>query len=347
MLSIGVPKEMKDGERRVALTGPAAARLVSQGFRVLVERGGGVGSGIEDAEFSRAGVVLCDVEEVWACDLVVKVKEPQPAEFRFFRPDLNLFAFLHLAAEPDLAAALCAAGVRAFAFEDVTAAARRPLLAPMSQVAGRVAGVVGPYLLSTAAGGRGVLAGAVDGARPARATIVGAGVAGTAAAASLSALGVEVFALDVNEGSLQRLSGAGFLAGSAAPGSFLADEYIVSSDILVGAALVPGRRAPVVVSAGQVERMRPGSVVVDIAIDQGGCVATSRPTSLADPTFTEYGVVHYCVPNMPGQFPATSTQALSTALVTYVGELAAALESGDPGDFYGAAAVSSGRILPR
>jgi alanine dehydrogenase len=347
MVTIGVPGERKDGERRVALTPDAVRTLTAAGHRVVVEEGAGAGAGFDDGLYRAAGASLADADRVWAAQLVVKVKEPQPEEFVHFRTGLTLFAFLHLAAEPALAEALCAAGVRAYAFEDLRAGGVLTILAPMSQVAGRTAGIVGPGLLSAAAGGSGVLAGGVVGAEPAAAVVVGVGVAGQAAAESLTALGMRVTGVDTDPQRLAALVAAGTLVDGCAPGTVEADRAIVSADLLVGAALVPGRRAPQVVSREQVSRMRPGSVVVDIAIDQGGCVATARPTSHSDPTYLEEGVVHYCVPNMPGQFPLTATQALSAAVLGPLLELAGELEQGRVPELWGALAVTDGQVRRR
>lgn len=347
MATIGVPRERKDGERRIALTPGAVAQLIAAGHRVLVEHGAGSGAGMSDEQYLAAGAQLAERDEVWRSLLVVKVKEPQPDEFQFFRPELTLFAFLHLAAQAQLTQALCESGARAYAFEDLRQGQTLPLLAPMSQVAGRTAGIIGASLLSTAAGGRGVLAGHIDGAQAAQALIVGVGVAGQAAAASLAALGMQVTGVDTNKDRLGQLVSAGVLAAGYLPGTSQADAAVVAADVLVGAALVPGRRAPQVVSSLQVEQMQPGSVIVDIAIDQGGCVETSRATSLSQPTYRRFGVVHYCVPNMPGQFPVTATQALSAALAPHVDSLAAQLDEGAPADLLGALAVSAGTLHPR
>lgn len=233
MTVIGVPREVKDGELRVALTPSVVRTLVDAGHRVRVEQGAGVGAGCSDSDFYAAGAALSDVEEVWSSTLVVKVKEPQPGEFRLLRPDLTLFAFLHLAAKPKLAAALCSSGARAYAFEDLRVDGKLPILAPMSQVAGRIAGLVGPNLLSTAAGGRGVLAGGVDGAPAARAVVVGVGVAGEAAAASLRALGMRVAGIDPDERKLSRLIAIGLLASGALPGSAEAAAEVDAADLAV------------------------------------------------------------------------------------------------------------------
>jgi alanine dehydrogenase len=345
--SVGLVREVKDGERRVALTPAAVRALVGAGHRVLVEHDAGAGAGFADAAYAATGAVLAGCDQVWAADLVVKVKEPQAGEFPQFRRDLTLFAFLHLASEPRLSEALCAAGVRAYAFEDLRHGATLPILAPMSQVAGRVAGIVGPNLLSAAHGGSGVLAGGVEGAEPARAVVVGVGVAGLAAASSLTALGMRVTGVDTDSARLAELVQRGVIADAHEAGSGGAHEAVVAADLLIGAALVPGRRAPIVVTSDQVRRMRNGSVIVDIAIDQGGCVATSRVTSLSEPTFVEHGVTHYCVPNMPGQFPVTSTQALSAALLGPLLRLAASLAGAGPAELSSALVVEGGRLVSR
>jgi alanine dehydrogenase len=344
---IGLVKEIKDGEQRVALTPAAVGTLVGAGHRVLVEHAAGAGAGFADADYVAAGAVLTGCAQAWEAELVVKVKEPQAVEFPRFRRDLTLFAFLHLAAEPDLSEALCASGMRAYAFEDLRDGATLPILAPMSQVAGRVAGIVGPNLLSAAHGGRGVLAGGVEGAEPASAVVVGVGVAGRAAAATLTALGMQVTGIDTDAARLAELVQRGIVANGYGAGSAAAYTAVVAADLLVGAALVPGRRAPLVVTADQVRRMRSGSVIVDIAIDQGGCVETSRVTSLSEPTYVEHGVTHYCVPNMPGQFPVTATQALSAAALKPLLVLAGSTGGAAPEKLSSALAVEDGRLAPR
>ncbi len=341
-MRIGVLRETKDGERRVALLPAEVAALVAEGHEVLVESGAGVLAGAGDEAFVAAGAQVVTRDEVWGCTLVVKVKEPQPEEFRFFRPGLRLFCFLHLAAEPVLAAALTEARVEAYAFEDVRVGGRLVLLEPMSQVAGRAAAVVAPYLLSTASGGSGVLPGGVDRVRPGKAVVVGVGVAGEAAARGLAGAGMRVWGADVDVARMSRLVSEGVLECALDASSPALRTFVADADVVVGAALVPGRRAPVVVSEGMVASMRPGSVVVDIAVDQGGCVETCRPTSLSDPVFVAHGVLHYCVPNMPGQFPVSSSAALSSVLRPLVAELAA---SGEGFPLHGGLAVSGGRVL--
>jgi alanine dehydrogenase len=310
--TIGLPAEVKDGERRVALDPPGVRLLVAAGLEVRVQAGAGTGAGFADTEYKEAGaVVVPDADEAWAVDLVVKVKEPQPDEWRFFRPGLRLFGYLHLAAEPTLAAALADAEVEAHAFETVSDARGLPLLAPMSEIAGRVAAIVGAFHL---AGGSGTLLGGGAGVPPARVVVIGMGVAGTMAARGARGMDAEVTGVDVDLGRLYEVSQAGIVTGTLASVPELVGEAVRNADLVVGAALVPGARAPVVVAEEHVAAMRPGSVVVDLAIDQGGCVATARPTSLSEPTYTHEGVVHYCVTNVPGQYPRTASRALSAAV---------------------------------
>lgn len=313
--TIGLPRETKIGERRVALTPSAVASAVAAGHELRVEASAGAGAGFSDADYSRAGaVVVASARDAWSCDVVVKVKEPQPGEYRYFRPGLTLFAYLHLAAEPALSQALVGAGVTAFAFETLTAGGRLPLLAPMSEIAGRAAAIVAAQQLSAVAGGSGTLVGGAAGVAPARAVVIGLGVAGTMAARGLRGLDAEVIGVDLN---LDRLNQARFEGainfGLVSERSVVA-EVIAGADIVIGAALVPGARAPIVVDGDAVAEMRPGSVIVDLAIDQGGCIATARPTTHSDPTYLEHGVVHYCVTNVPGQYPRTASAALSAAV---------------------------------
>ena len=315
-LTVGVPSETKDRERRVGLTPSAAGAVVDAGHRVLVERSAGEGAGYHDLVYEKVGAVLVEqAEEAWAADLVVKVKEPQPTEYAYFRPDLTLFTFLHLAAEPELTAALVAAGTSAYAYETLTDRGALPLLAPMSEIAGRAAAIVGAAQLSTAAGGSGTLMGGAAGVPPAKVVVIGLGVAGSCAARGLRGLGAHVTGVDVDLGRLYQLRNDGVVDATLSSEPALLGEHLRLADLVIGAALVPGARAPVVVAAEQVEAMRPGSVIVDLAIDQGGCVATARPTSLSDPTYVERGVVHYCVTNVPGQFPRTASAALSAAVL--------------------------------
>ncbi|HMJ75570.1 MAG TPA: alanine dehydrogenase [Iamia sp.] len=337
--SVGIVRETKDGERRVALDPRGVGALVAGGCAVRIEAGAGLGSGFADDAYSAAGaVVVGSAAEAWAAEVVVKVKEPQPDEWAHFRPGLRLFCFLHLAAEPDLLAALRAHGVSAYAFETLegSGSVRLPVLAPMSEIAGRVAAIVGPRHL---ADGSGVLVGGAAGVPPANVTVIGLGVAGTAAARGCRGLDAVVTGVDVD---LDRLRAAA--AGGVVDRTMASDrvaEAVAEADLVVGAALVPGAAAPVVVTEEMVRSMRPGSVVVDLAIDQGGCVATSRPTSHSAPTYWTGDVLHYCVTNVPGQYPRTSSHALSSVVAPYV----AALAEGRDEMLPGAINVLDGRVV--
>jgi alanine dehydrogenase len=313
--TVGVPAEVKDRERRVALTPSAAHAAVECGHRVLVETGAGDGAGFGDHEYKEAGAeVVGSADDVWVSDVVVKVKEPQPTEFVHFRPDLTLFTYLHLAAEPELTEALVTSGVRAYAYETLTHRGGLPLLAPMSEIAGRAAAIIGAEHLSAAKGGSGTLMGGAAGVPPAKVVVIGLGVAGTMAARGARGLDAHVAGFDVDLQRLYEHHLDGTVDATQVSEPALVADHIRAADLVVGAALVPGARAPVVVTEEMVAAMRPGSVVVDLAIDQGGCIATARPTTLSDPTYLAHGVVHYCVTNVPGQFPRTASAALSAAV---------------------------------
>ena len=342
MTTIGVPAEVKDGERRVVLDPHAVAAAVRAGHKVLVEAGAGAGAGFADADYKEAGAeIVSDASDVWSADLVVKVKEPQASEYRHFRPDLTLFAYLHLAAEPALARALEAAGVRAYAFETLSERGGLPLLAPMSEIAGRTAAIVGASVLSTRYGGGGVLLGGAAGVPPAKVLVIGLGVAGTMAARGARGLDAEVVGVDVDLGRLHGAQLAGTVSATLASTQEAVGEEAEHADLVIGAALVPGARAPIVVTADHVRRMRPGSVVVDLAIDQGGCIETARPTSLSDPVYEVDGVVHYCVTNVPGQYPRTASRALAAAVGPRLLHLA---QDPDSPALHGALNVAGGRI---
>jgi alanine dehydrogenase len=351
-ITIGVPAETKDRERRVALTPSAAHMAVDLGHRVLVQAGAGIGAGFPDEEYDKAGAALVpDAAEVWGADVVVKVKEPQPAEYEHFRSDLTLFAYLHLAAEPALTKALVNSGIRAYAFETLTDRHGLPLLAPMSEIAGRAAAIVGAGMLSAAYGGSGTLMGGAAGVPPAKVLVIGLGVAGTMAARGSRGLGAHVTGVDVDLQRLYEHHLDGTVDATQISERALVGVHVREADLVIGAALVPGARAPVVVTEEQVASMRPGSVVVDLAIDQGGCVETARPTTLSEPSYVEHGVVHYCVTNVPGQFPRTASAALSAAvapkLLTLADEVAAGragTDEQDPG-LVGALNVAGGRIV--
>jgi alanine dehydrogenase len=324
-MQIGLPKEIKDQEFRVGLTPAAVHSLCKQGHQVVVENGAGVGSGFADQDYVQAGATLVsDPTIAWAQQMVVKVKEPQPSEYRFFRPDLILFTYLHLAAERQLTEALMESGVNAIAYETVTTAdGKLPLLTPMSIIAGRLSVQFGARYLEKQQGGRGVLLGGIPGVPAGTVVILGGGVVGTEAAKMAIGLGAKVQIIDI---SVDRLAYLETLFGSrvellySTPAQI--ETSVQSADLLIGAVLVPGRKAPTLVSKDLVARMKPGSVIVDVAVDQGGCIETLRPTSHSNPTYVESGVVHFGVPNMPGAAPWTATQALNNATLPYVLKLA-------------------------
>ncbi len=320
MATIGVPTEIKRDERRVALSPDGVQELVGQGIEVRVQAGAGIGAGIDDEAFAAAGARLVSREEAWAAHLVVKVKEPQPEEFTYLRPDLVLFTYLHLAAYPDVGRALLEAGTTAVAYETVQLEdGSLPLLAPMSEIAGRLAAQVGAHLLERPHGGRGVLIGGCTGVRPARVVVLGAGTVGWNAARIAAGMDAEVFLLDRSPQRLRSREAErrGRLVGLVSSRS-LVERLVPAADLVVGAVLTPGSRAPMLVDEALVQRMKPGSVIVDVAIDQGGCIATSRETTHTDPVHTLHGVQHYAVGNMPGAVPFTSTEALVSVTLPYI-----------------------------
>jgi alanine dehydrogenase len=325
-MRIGVPREVKNHEYRVALTPAGAHELTRNGHHVLVERGAGVGSAISDADFEAAGArIVGTADEVWAAaDLLLKVKEPIEQEYHRLRRDQVLFTYLHLAASAPCTQALLDSGTTAIAYETVRLPdGSLPLLAPMSEVAGRLAPQAGANALMRAAGGRGVLLGGVPGVRPANVVVIGAGVSGQNAIAMAVGLGADVTVLDLDLGKLRRIDEryAGRVR-TVVSNSHELEKACLEADLVIGAVLVPGARAPRLVSNDLVGRMKPGSVLVDIAIDQGGCFEDSRPTTHADPTYSVHGSVFYCVANMPGAVPHTSTYALTNATLPYVLRLA-------------------------
>ena len=324
-MRIGIPTEIKTLEGRVALIPDACSALVAAGHAVYVQAGAGLASGYTDGDFEGAGArVLPDAAALFGtAELVVKVKEPQPAELELLRADHRLFCFLHLAAEPALAAALCRIGLTAVAFETVEDAGGLPILAPMSDIAGRLAIQIGANLLHRPSGGRGVLLGGVPGARRGKVVVLGAGHAGGSAARLAAAMGATVTVFDRSPLRLREMHDLGGNVTALYPFPHALDRLLPEADLLVGAVLVPGAAAPRVVTSGQVSTMAPGSVVVDISVDQGGCVETTRPTTYAAPTYVVAGVTHFGVTNMPGAVPRTASQALSSALAPYVLRLAA------------------------
>ncbi|MBW7852355.1 MAG: alanine dehydrogenase [Rhodospirillales bacterium] len=325
-MRIGVPREIKSHEYRVGLTPASVRELAHHGHAVIVESGAGAGinSGNDAYRAAGATVVGTPAEVFAAADLIVKVKEPQPAERAMLRPGQALFTYLHLAPDPDQTADLVASGSIAIAYETVTdASGRLPLLAPMSEVAGRMAVQVGAHCLEKEQGGAGVLLGGVPGVPPGRVAVIGGGVVGTNAARMAVGLGARVAVLDR---SLARLAELDEISGDRLTTIFATldsiETTVVEADLVIGAVLVPGAAAPRLVTRDMVRRMRRGSVIVDVAIDQGGCCETSRPTTHADPTYVEEGVVHYCVTNMPGAVARTSAFALNNATLPFVLALA-------------------------
>jgi alanine dehydrogenase len=327
-LVVGVPRETKPGEHRVAVTPDGVRELTRRGVPVLVEIGAGIDSGIDDDEYRAAGAAVLDrAAEVWErADLVCKVKEPQVDEVDWLRPGLVLFAYLHLASYPAVAAALLHRGVAAVAYETVQShTGGLPLLTPMSEVAGRMAPQVGARFLEREAGGRGLLLGGVPGVAPARVVILGAGTVGCAATAIAQGMGAEVQLLNRGIERLQRVDQLyrGRIMTIASMTASI-ERSVVDADLVVGAVLRPGGRAPVLVGKDLVAAMRPGSVIVDVAVDQGGCVETTRETTHADPVYEDHGMVHYAVGNMPAAVPRTSTYALANATLPHVVRLATA-----------------------
>jgi alanine dehydrogenase len=325
MMIVGVPKEIKDNEYRVSLTPQGVHQLVEAGHTVLVESGAGEGSFFPDAEFVHVGANIVSTAKVWSqAGLIVKVKEPLPAEYRYLRPNLVLFTYLHLAADRQLTRAMVNGGVTGIAYETVELPnGTLPLLTPMSEVAGRMSIQVGAHYLERHEGGRGKLLGGIPGVRPAEVIIIGGGVVGTNAAQMALGLGANVTLMDINLDRLRTLSEilhGNFSTWLSSP--YNIDRALRRADLVVGAVLVKGGKAPKLVTRDMVSQMKPGSVIVDVAVDQGGCVETSRPTTHSDPTYIVDGVLHYCVANMPGAVPRTSTHGLSNATLPFVRKLA-------------------------
>jgi len=325
-LIVGVPREIKHEEHRVAITPDGVREVLHTGATVLIEAGAGVDSSIPDEDYLRAGAtIVASAAEVWErSDIVCKVKEPLEAEFGYFRPGLVLFTYLHLAAYPKVADALLAAQVTGIAYETVQLAdGSLPLLAPMSEVAGRMSVQVGAHLLERHNGGRGVLLGGAPGVRPARVAVLGAGNVGWNAAWMAAGLEAEVDLLDKSIDRLRHIDQIQMgRVTTLSSNRGMVERTVAEADLVIGAVLVPGGRAPVVVSEDMVRAMKPGAVIIDIAIDQGGCVETSHETTHSDPVFEKHGVLHYAVGNMPGAVPHTSTHALTNATLPYLAELA-------------------------
>ena len=317
---VGCVREIKNNEFRVGMTPANAAEYIRHGHKVLVEAGLGAGSGFPDADYEKAGAVLTNVETVWAeSELLIKVKEPLEAEYKRMRPGQILYTYLHLAADRELTDALTAAKVKGVAYETLRdKKGQLPLLKPMSEIAGRLAAIEGAKCLEKSCGGRGVLISGVPGVRKAKVVVLGGGFVGTNACRMVVGLGADVTVIDL---SIDRLVELDELFSGHIKTIFSTtqaiEEEISDADLVIGAVLIPGAAAPKLIRREHLKKMRPGSVIVDVAVDQGGCVETTRPTTHDDPTFVVDGVVHYCVANMPGAVPYTSTMALTNATLGY------------------------------
>src|SRR5213596_1715997 len=321
---IGVPKEIKEQEQRVALLPSAAGQLVRRGHSVLVEKNAGIGSGYSDEDYVKAGAEIVDhAKEVFArAYMIVKVKEPLEAEFPLLRKGQILFTYLHLAASRELTEALLRSGVTGIAYETIQINNRLPLLEPMSEIAGRMSAVMGAYFLAKFNGGSGVLLGGVPGVLPGRVVVVGGGTSGINAVRMATGLGADVTILEVDLERMRFLDITMNNAHTLYSNEAHLHELMATTDLLIGAVLVPGAKAPRLIRREMLRRMRPGSVLVDIAIDQGGCAETSRPTTHHDPVFVVEGVTHYCVANMPAAYARTATQALTNITYRYIEALA-------------------------
>ncbi|WP_121643201.1 alanine dehydrogenase [Bacillus vallismortis] len=322
---IGVPKEIKNNENRVALTPGGVSQLISNGHRVLVETGAGLGSGFENEAYESAGAeIIADPKQVWNAEMVMKVKEPLPEEYVYFREGLVLFTYLHLAAEPKLAQALKEKGVTAIAYETVSDGRSLPLLTPMSEVAGRMAAQIGAQFLEKPKGGKGILLAGVPGVSRGKVTIIGGGAVGTNAAKMAVGLGADVTIVDLNADRLRQLDDIfGHQMKTLMSNPVNIADAVAEADLLICAVLIPGAKAPTLVTEEMVKQMNPGSVIVDVAIDQGGIVETvDHITTHDQPTYEKHGVVHYAVANMPGAVPRTSTIALTNVTVPYALQIA-------------------------
>ncbi len=321
---VGVPAEVKEGEHRVAVTPDGVRELSVAGHRVLIERGAGEDSAITDAEFSAAGAETVSIDGAWGAEMVVKVKEPQPAEYGYLRDDLLLFTYLHLAAYPDVARRLLDANTTAVGYETVQLEnGALPLLAPMSEVAGRMATQIGAHYLERDWGGRGVLLGGAPGVQPGRVVVLGAGNVGWNSAWIAQGMEAEVILLDKNLDRLRfvdQIHQGRIVTQASNRGAI--ERAVADADLVIGAVLVAGGRAPVLVTEDMVKGMKRGAVIVDVAVDQGGCIETTHETTHASPTYVLHDVIHYAVGNMPAAVPRTSTYALTNATLPYVVELA-------------------------
>lgn len=325
-MKIGIPKEIKNNENRVALTPSGVHALIEHGHQVIIESGAGNGSHFFDSDYQQAGAQIApSAKAAWDSDMVIKVKEPQPEEFGYFYEDLTLFTYLHLAAEPELTQALLDKNVTAIAYETVQLADRSlPLLTPMSEVAGRMSTQIGAQFLQKFYGGKGILLGGVPGVQKGKVTIIGGGVAGTEAVKIAVGMGADVTILDLSPKRLKQITELfGNSVQTLMSTPMTISKSVAMSDLVIGAVLIPGAAAPKLVTKEMIASMSSGSVVIDIAIDQGGCFETTDHITTHDaPTYTKHGVIHYAVANMPGAVPRTSTMALSNATLSYVKHLA-------------------------
>ncbi|MEM6254000.1 MAG: alanine dehydrogenase [Cyanobacteria bacterium P01_D01_bin.156] len=322
-MQIGVPKEIKNLEFRVGLSPSSVRALTEQGHQVMVETDAGLGAGFSNTDYQQAGATLVSASEAWQQGMVVKVKEPLPQEYDYLQKEQLLFTYLHLAASRQLTEALMQSGTTAIAYETVEKNHQRPLLTPMSIIAGRLSVQFGARFLEKQQGGRGVLLGGIPGVSPGRVVVLGGGIVGTEATKMAVGLGAQVTLIDIN---LDRLNQLEELFGSRVEllysNSANIEKAITQADLVVGAVLVPGRRPPTLVSRSLVEKMPEGAVIVDVAVDQGGCIETVHPTSHSEPVYREAGVLHYGVPNMPGAVPRTATEALNNSTLPYALKLA-------------------------
>lgn len=323
---IGVPKEIKNNENRVALTPAGVISFLNAGHSVLVEKDAGIGSGFTNDDYAKSGATIIDsAEQVWTkADMIMKVKEPLASEYKYFRQGLILFTYLHLAAEPPLAQALKDSGVIAIAYETVTVNRTLPLLTPMSEVAGRMSAQIGAQFLQKNNGGQGILLAGVPGVNRGKVTIIGGGIVGTNAAKMAIGLGADVTIIDLSADRLRQLDDIfGNQIKTLMSNPYNIAEAVAEADLLIGAVLIPGAKAPKLVTEEMVKTMKPGSVIVDVAIDQGGIVETiDHVTTHDNPTFDKHGVIHYSVANMPGAVPRTSTIALTNVTVPYALQIA-------------------------
>ncbi|MHB8727643.1 MAG: alanine dehydrogenase [Sulfuricaulis sp.] len=331
-MRIGIPKEVKVREGRVALIPPAVNELIRQGHEAYVQSGAGVASGYSDEDYLRVGAqIMPDAVSLYErAQMLLKVKEPVAEEYKLLRPDHILFSYLHLAANPALARVLKDKGLTAVAFETVESGGKLPLLVPMSDIAGRLSIHIGTTLLHGYEGGRGILLGGMPSAERGHVVILGAGAAGGNAAVVAAALGARVTVFSPKRAELERMHALGPNVTALPSYASLIAETVYRADLLIGAVLIPGAKAPKLVTAEMVRKMKPGSVIIDISVDQGGCIETIHPTDYEHPTYTVDGVIHFGVTNMPGAVPRTASQALSTVLAPYVSRLATEGGVNDP-----------------